>query len=157
MNPHFHYIHKQGVEKVQPCFQLSKIHMLSKLHASMLERQLPVYSVDEALTNIEAAGDDLAWLGGETFLALVTMGTEWHSPGIILSEEAVGPKAGYDKIDVDEFLAGMLALAEYLGCYKFHIGTLANPKQSAFTRLLASKGMTVASTTLYRNTSHGKR
>ncbi len=157
MNPHFHFFQGQIEKLTESAFPLSKVHMLDKLHASMLERELPVYSVDEALTNIEAAGDDLAWLGGETFLALVTMGTEWHSPGIILSEEAVGPKAGYDKIDVDEFLAGMLALAECLGCDKFHIGTLANPKQSAFTRLLASKGMTVASTTLYRNTSHGKR
>lgn len=155
MNPHFHFFDGKIEKLRESAFPLSKVHMLSKLHASMLERQLPVYSVDEALTNIEAAGDDLAWLGGETFLALVTMGTEWHSPGVILSEEAVGPKAGYDKIDVDEFLAGMEALAKYLGCSKFHVGTLANPRQRAFTSLLASKGLEVASTTLYRNTPHG--
>lgn len=155
MNPHFFYYDGKVEKLKEPSFPLSKIHMLSVLHASMLERELPVYSVDECLDSIEAAGDDLAWLGGKTFLALVTMGTEWHSPGIILSEEAVGPKAGHDKIDVDEFLAGMEALSQYLGCDKFHIGTLANPKQSALTRLLASKGMSVASTTLYRNITHG--
>lgn len=155
MNLHFHYFGPGMIQQSGEAFHLSKYAMLDTLRVMTLEAGLPVLTVDEALANIEAEGEDIAWFGGRTFLALVRVGQNWHQPIRILTEEAVGPKAGYSKIDLDEFLAAMLELAKYLECDQFQVGTMANPRQSALARMYAAKGVTPLTTTLYRNVTHG--
>ncbi len=155
MNLHFHYYGGDAIDQTAEAFQLSKYAMLDTLRNLTLEAGLPVLTVEEALANIEAEGEDIAWFGGRTFLALVRAGQNWHQPIRILTEEAVGPKAGYSKIDLDEFLAGMLALAKHLECDQFQVGTMANPRQSALARMYAAKGVTPLTTTLYRQVSNG--
>lgn len=154
MNLHFDYMGGE-IYQLDNAFQLSKFHMLEHLRNMTVEAGLPVLTVDEALENIEAEGDNIAWFGGRTFLALVRAGQNWHQPIRILTEEAVGPKVGYSKIDLDEFLAGMLALAKHLECEQFQVGTMANPRQSALARMYAAKGVSPLTTTLYRNVTHG--
>ncbi len=154
MNLHFDYMAGE-IYQLDNAFQLSKLYMLEHLRNMTVEAGLPVLTVEETLENIEAEGDDIAWFGGRTFLALVRAGQNWHQPIRILTEEAVGPKVGYSKIDLDEFLAGMLALAKHLECDQFQVGTMANPRQSALARMYAAKGVTPLTTTLYRNVTHG--
>lgn len=155
MNLHFHYYGNGVIHQTDVGFQLSKFHMLDVLRRLTLDAGLPVLTVEEALDNIEAEGEDVAWFGGQTFLAIVRAGQNWHQPIRILTEEAVGPKIGYSKIDLDEFLAGMHALAKYLECDQFQVGTMANPRQSALARMYAAKGVTPLTTTLYRQVSNG--
>ena len=131
-------------------YAVSLRNALANLRIAMEQQDYPVISVYEAMDFLSDTQDNNDWalLVGTSFISMVTTAEEWHSPGKVLAEEFFGPRAASAKVDLDEYIAGMKAMAVYCGCTEFLLGTLANPRKDAMARALTSRGMTVKTITL---------
>lgn len=138
----------------QYAYSISK--MLNSAFDSMTTQGFPVYTPSVALNNLKLAveSDELFWFVGPSWIGLVGMCEDWHSPTRTLAEEIVGPRFG-GWMDLEDYLSAMTSLATQLGATDFQIGMLANPRKQAMLRRLTSLGMVHTTSIVSRRVNNG--
>jgi hypothetical protein len=138
-------------------YQFSIVSVLKEAHDGLVAQSLPVYPVDTALANLLPILEDgaLVLYIGPTWISVVGLCEDWHSPGLTLAEEVFGSRGFSTPVDLPDYLAAMYSLATQIGATDFQVGMLANPRKSAMLRHLTSLGMTHTTSIVSRRVTNG--
>lgn len=117
--------------------------LLTSAHSEMSKAGHACVSVVEGAVTLKAFVDqsDAFWFVGPTWISVVGEAQSWHDPEPILVEEIVGPRFPGVKMDMEDYLDAMQALATRVGFKEFQIGTLASSRKEPLSRYLTSRGM----------------
>lgn len=117
--------------------------MLQQNKLGMEQQGKLTHSLTELEANLREllqAGELFAFIG-PTWSSVIDIQQSWHSPDTIVCEEVVGMRFTNRRMDMQDYIAAMEAVARTSEATEIQIGMLANPRKQAMLRYMTSLGM----------------